>query len=133
MGRASPCPRAASSHSLQALGTCTSTATLVAPELLFPLCPCVPAAVARCCCSSFRLSLVPEPLLSPAVALSCILGGSITAHVFLVAASSLCWAFAGLAWLLSRSSVGWLQALEDSPVLLIWKTLSVTTRNGDGA
>lgn len=31
------------------------------------------------------------------------------------------------------SSVGWLQALEDSPVLLIWKTLSVTTQNGDGA
>lgn len=31
------------------------------------------------------------------------------------------------------SGVGWLQALEDSPVLLLWKTLSVTTENGDGA
>lgn len=31
------------------------------------------------------------------------------------------------------SSVGWLQALEDSSVLFIWKTLSVTTKNGDGA
>lgn len=104
--RAAPCARAASSHCPGALGTCTSPAMLAALELLFPLCPCVPSAVARCCCSSFHLRRVPEPRLSPAVVLSQVLGRSITAHVVFVAASSLRWGFAGLAWLLSRLQCG---------------------------
>lgn len=104
--RAAPCPRAASSHCLGALGTCTSPAMLAALELLFPLCPRVPSAVARFCCSSFSLRRVPEPRLSPAGVLSQVLSRSITAHVVFMAASSLRWGFAGLAWLLSRLQCG---------------------------
>lgn len=68
--------------------------------------PVSPSAVARFCCSSFSLRRVPEPRLSPAGVLSQVLSGSITAHVVFMAASSLRWGFAGLAWLLSRLQCG---------------------------
>lgn len=46
------------------------------------------------------------PCLSPAVVSSQVLGRSVSAHVVVVAACSLRWGFAGLAWLLGRLKSG---------------------------
>lgn len=97
----------------------------------FALCPCVPSAVAPCCRGSVRavrLSLAfPRRWFctsSVAPLLPTWSPRQLAAGVGVLQVSLGCSAGSG---------VGWLQALEDSPALLIWKTLSVTTKNGDGA